>query len=106
MNGGNTKIYIYGIAALKDDDILNEFWWFGRIQTFSSYGGYAFIEYEEADSAAQAVEETNGQIIFANGFRLEVTHCRNDGSARNKHTYSDRKGITYRQRGSRSNSIY
>ena len=55
LRNQNSKIYVYGIAGLKEDDILNEFRTCGRVLTCSMHGGYGFIEYEEEAAAKEAV---------------------------------------------------
>lgn len=55
----------------REEDLKTEFLKYGKIKELCLKAAYAFIDYEEHDSAVKAIEAMNGRT-FVNGEELVV----------------------------------
>ena len=62
-----TQVYVAKLSRrTREEDLKSEFLRFGKIKELALKVAYAFIDYEEHDSAVKAIESMNGKT-FVNG---------------------------------------
>lgn len=67
-----TQVYVAKLdRRTREDDLREKFQKYGRIKNIVLKTTYAFIDYDDHESAEQAVKEMNGKV-FVNGEELVV----------------------------------
>lgn len=67
-------LYVRNLGLEMNDQHIQEiFKKYGPIIKVKKIRDYAFIHFEERDSALEAMKQMNGQIIVPNGIELEIS---------------------------------
>merc|ERR1719193_1005072 len=75
------KLFVYGInESVSNSELQSEFEKFGTVtDTYNTGKGYAFVTYNNKDSASEATEALNGATILGQQVKVNVARPKNDG---------------------------
>merc|ERR1712080_412755 len=78
---GGCKLFVYGInESVSNSELQSEFEKFGTVtDTYNTGKGYAFVTYNNKDSASEATEALNGATILGQQVKVNVARPKNDG---------------------------
>jgi len=68
------KLFVYGInESVSNSELQSEFEKFGTVtDTYNTGKGYAFVTYNNKDSASEATEALNGATILGQQVKVNV----------------------------------
>jgi len=74
------KLFVYGInESISNSELQSEFEKFGTVtDTYNTGKGYAFVTFENKDSANDATETLNGATILGQQIKVNVARPKND----------------------------
>merc|ERR1719193_3082876 len=75
------KLFVYGInESVSNSELQSEFEKFGTVtDTYNTGKCYAFVTYNNKDSASEATEALNGATILDQQIKVNVARPKNDG---------------------------
>merc|ERR1719367_2262200 len=75
------KLFVYGInESVSNSELQSEFEKFGTVtDTYNTGKGYAFVTYNNKDSASEATEALNGATILGQQIKVNVARPKSYG---------------------------